>query len=107
MTHFEIKKDDQIVLFNPIVKSGPDFELYIMASELFMVFGKDVNVEEKFNEIKGKLNQSAEELKNLGNYCMKLQNKLGAVNAYKVALTKTTDPTLTPKMKMVIHGNIS
>ena len=34
---------------------------------------------------------------------MKLQNKLGAVNAYKVALTKTTDPTLTPKMKMVFY----
>jgi phage shock protein A len=78
-----------------------------MASELFMVFKKEDNVEEKITEMKSKLNQSAEELKNLGNYCMKLQNKIGAINVYKVALTKTADPTLTPKLKMVLHGNIS
>jgi len=55
-----LKKDDQIVLFNPVVKSGPDYELYIMASELFMVFGKDENVQEKFTEMKSKLTTNAE-----------------------------------------------
>ena len=72
-----------------------------------MIFGKDDNVEELFAESISKLNKSAEELKNFGNERMKLKNLRGAVNIYKLALTKTSDPTLTTKLKMVLHGNIS
>jgi len=40
------------VLFNPFVKSGPDYELHIFVSDLFMVFGKDDKVEEKFADVR-------------------------------------------------------
>jgi len=44
-----------------------------MASDLFMVFGKDDNVERKLTEMRKGLNHmSAEDLKNLGNSCLKL-----------------------------------
>jgi len=72
-----------------------------------MVFDKDDNVEEKLDEIRNKVDKNAEELKNFGNERMKIQNFVGAVNIYKLALTKTSDPTLTTKLKMVLHGNIS
>ena len=72
LTHFELKKDDQMVLFNPVIKSGPDYELFIQASELYMVYGRDDNVAKKLIDIRSNLSLSAEELKNLGNYCMKL-----------------------------------